>query len=134
MSDLLNPKILIENTYLSSILVLFLTMYGPRLHINLPKSLQNLFNNKIFNFIIIFLIAFTSFKNFKASLTMTVVFLVFMDIVNSSQFFKMIGAESFNNFGPPVAKCSNYSNLSIKNVNTPFYPLNGEDSENSANF
>ena len=132
MSDLLNPKILFENTYLSSILVLFLTMYGPRLHVNLPKSLQNLFNNKIFNFIVIFLIAFTSFNNFKASLTITIIFLVFMDIVNSSQFLKMIGAESFNDFGPPVAKCSSYTN--IQNVKTPFYPLNGEDNENVASF
>lgn len=134
MSDLLNPKILLENTYLSSILVLFLSMYGPRLHINLPESLQRLFKSRIFNFVVIFLIAFTSFQNFKASLTMSIVFLVVMDIVNSSQFLKMIGAESFNDFGPPVAKCSAYSNENIQNVKTPFYPLNGEDNENVPNF
>ena len=134
MSDLLNPKILLENTYLSSVLVLFLTMYGPRLHINLPESFQKLFKSRIFNFVVIFLIAFTSFQNFKASLTITIVFLVVMDIVNSSHFLKMVGAESFNNFGPPIAKCSNYSTENIKNVKTPFYPLNGEESENVPNF
>lgn len=134
MSDLLNPKILLENTYLSSILVLFLSMYGPRLHINLPKPLQNLFQNRIFNFVVIFLIAFTSFQNFKASLIMTIVFLVIMDIVNSSQFLSMIGAESYNNFGPPVAQCSNYPSSQIQDVKTPFYPLNDVDNEDSPNF
>ena len=40
--------LLFQNVYLYSILALFLTIYGPRLHMRLPNSVMKLFNNIVF--------------------------------------------------------------------------------------
>ena len=58
-----------------------------------------------------------------------------MNVSNSNQFLKFIGAESFNNYGAPVAECKNYSKQNILNTKTPFYPLNDpNESDDIANF
>ena len=36
----LDPKVLVQNVYLFAVLVLFLTIYGPRLGPKLPNSLM----------------------------------------------------------------------------------------------
>ena len=48
ISELLDPKFLVQNTYLFSILSVFLVMYGPRLQPNLPDQLKNVFDIIIF--------------------------------------------------------------------------------------
>ena len=134
--NILKPEILLENTYLFGILSLFLTVYGPRLHMKLPQNIQNLFEHEVFNFIVILLIGFMASKNIKASLIVTIMFLTVMNYSNKLNL--NIFAESFNNYGPPVSSCTNYTNESIVNNKTPFYPLNAVHEEheehNVANF
>ena len=55
LKDLLNPELLVENTYLFATLSIFLAMYGPRLHMKLPQSLRSLFDNPVFRGSVLFL-------------------------------------------------------------------------------
>ena len=131
LTSWLNPKVLLDNSYMFAILTIFLTMYGPRLHMKLPTQIQDLFENKVFNMIVLFLIAYMTSKDIKTSIIMTVVFLVFMNIVNSNKIMKMISSESFYNYGPPVSSCNNYPVKSINKTKTPYYPLHNKDNDQS---
>ena len=61
ITEMLDPKLLVQNSYLFALLTLFLTMYGPRLQPKLPSTLRNLFDNVAFRLIVLFLI-FTLLK------------------------------------------------------------------------
>ena len=79
--SMLEPKILVQNIYLFSILSIFLVMYGPRLQPKLPPSLRNLFNSNIFRGIILFLISYMSTTNIKASIVISIILIVTINII-----------------------------------------------------
>ena len=58
LQEFLDPKHLVQNTYLFSILSIFLAMYGPRLQPKLPTSVRTVFNNDLFRAVVIFLIVY----------------------------------------------------------------------------
>lgn len=123
ISDMLNPEILVKNIYLYSLLVLFLTMYGPRLHPKLPSSLRNLFDNYIFRAIILFLISYLSIKNFSISLVIAIIFIFIINLLNTENVLNIIKNEGFTINGPPVSSCNIYNKDSFNLVGTAFYPM-----------
>jgi len=127
-STMLDPKYLVQNTYLFSVLTIFLSMYGPRLHTQLPESLKSLFNNPVFRGIVLFLICYLSSTNFQTSIVITVVFLVTMNLLHTNQVFEKFERELFLN-GPPVSQCSNYTSESIQKIGNPIYPINDDTNE-----
>ncbi len=133
--DLLNPKFLIENIYLFSVLSLFLVVYGPRLHPRLPTTLRSLYDSAVFRALILFLIAYLAHRDFAASLTIAIVFTVTMNILHSTNVLESIatklhmeGFESVVN-GPAVANCSTYKPEDREKLGNSFYPLNPIDTD-----
>jgi len=131
IKTMLNPDYLVQNSYLFSVLSIFLAMYGPRLHPKLPEPLKNLFDNPLFRSLVLFLIVYLSSSNFQTSLVTTIIFLVTMNLLHTSkalESYENIQYENFQNFGAPVSSCSNYNSQAINTHGTAFYPLNAPDS------
>jgi len=124
MNKLLNVESLLQNGYFIALLAIFLTMYGPRLHPTLPNSLRNLFNNRLFRVLVMFLVVYLSNKNLTLSLTITIIFVVTMSIVNHVNAVEMLTMEKF--YGAPVSRCKNYEN--INKIGTAFYPMSDTNS------
>ena len=81
LKKMLDPNYLVQNSYLFAVLSIFLTMYGPRLHMKLPQSIKNLFDNVVFRGAVLFLIAYLSSSNFQSSLVISIIFLVTMNVL-----------------------------------------------------
>jgi hypothetical protein len=131
LADLLNPELLIENTFLFSILSIFLAMYGPRLHMKLPASLKGLFDNPVFRGSVLFLIAYMAHRDFVGALTITVVFLVTMNLLHTTEVLENVSEllknEGFQVNGPPVANCGSYTSSNAETLGTKFYPLHDNE-------
>ena len=110
----MNLEHILQNSYFIIVLSIFLIVYGPKLHQRLPQSLRNLFNNRVFKILVIFLVVHLSGKNLALALTIAIIFLVTVDSVGYVD-----AVEKF--YGAPVSRCKNYEN---KEVGTAFYPLN----------
>ena len=121
---MLDPRYLVQNTYLVGVLAVFLTMYGPRLQPKLPPTVRNLFENPVFRAVVLFLIAYLSSQNFQSSIVITVIFLVTMNLLHTDSVINNIVSEGFVINGPPVASCDAYNAKSFNLVGTPYYPLN----------
>ena len=76
-----NPK----NSYLFGALALFVTVYGPRLSPKLPQPIQNLFENAFFRASVMFLAIYVAQRDIMVSLVVTIVFMVLMNVVQTSQ-------------------------------------------------
>jgi hypothetical protein len=139
LRELLHPKFLVENVYLFGVLSIFLAVYGPRLHMRLPTGLRNMFHNPIFRSIVLFLIAYLSHRDFVASLVITVVFIVTMNLLHTIEVIdtvkeKFQSKEHFASSeperplsyspGPPIANCNVYSKT--KENSHPYYPIHAE--------
>ena len=130
-SDMLDPDFLLKNGFLYAILVVFLTMYGPRLHPKLPSTVKNLFNNPLFRMVVLFMIGYLINKNFVVSLVIALLFTITFNMIQNEEILNgMAETENFLNYGPPVANCTNYDGERINKIGVPFYPLS--DNENSA--
>jgi hypothetical protein len=112
-------KNLLENTYIFGILSLFIAMYGPRLHIQLPKSIRSLFSNALFRGLILFLVVYMSHHDMTLALTITIIFVVVMYGVQMTNLLEGMYVENFETYGKPVADCSNYADDSSAQ---PSYP------------
>ena len=142
VKNIFDPENLVQNTYLFGVLSLFLIIYGPRLHPRLPDSLRNLFNNVLFRGVIIFLVVYLASINFELSLMITIVFLVTMNILHSSNVldtFRNYGPplfqdEKYENYGPPVANIDSYNQDLMKEINTLYYPLNSDNNNVNKNM
>ena len=126
LHEFLDPKHLVLNTYLFSVLSIFLAMYGPRLQPKLPGSIRSVFDNNLFRAVVIFLIVFLSSKNINISLVICVIFLVTMNLVHMDGVTDLINSEGFVINGPPLNSDS-YNKKSIDLIGTVFYPLNDND-------
>ena len=127
LKKMLDPNYLVQNTYLFAVLSIFLGMYGPRLHMKLPDSIKNLFNNPLFRGVVLFLIAYLSSSNFQSSIVITVIFLVTMNMLHTSKVLEDFQNEGFSVNGPPVASCNSYNNDAISLNGTAFYPMQDND-------
>ena len=76
LPQFLDPNILVENVWLFSVLSVFLAMYGPRLHMKLPGSIRNLFDNAVFRGAVLFLVAYMADRDFAGALTITIILLI----------------------------------------------------------
>ena len=127
LKTMLDPEYLVQNSYLFAVLSIFLTMYGPRLHMQLPQSIKNLFDNAVFRGAVLFLIAYLSSSNFQSSLVISIIFLVTMNILHTSKVLETFQQEGFSVNGPPVASCGSYNNEAIQLNGTAFYPMQDND-------
>ena len=122
-TSLLNPENLMQNSFLFAVLSIFLAMYGPRLQPKLPDSIRNLFDNAIFRGVVMFLVVYLSGSNMTMALTITVIFIVTMNLIHTSN-----ASENFEGYyGPPLNSDSAYSKDAINFSGTAFYPLNDTD-------
>jgi hypothetical protein len=133
LKDLLNPEILVENTYLFATLSIFLAMYGPRLHMKLPHSLKSLFDNPVFRGSVLFLIAYMAHRDFVGALVITIIFLITLNLLHTTEVLEnvtsILSNEGFQVNGPPVANCNSYKSSDPMKLGTKFYPLHdGQDS------
>ena len=134
LKGLFNPDVLVENVILFSVLSIFLAMYGPRLHIQLPPTLRGLFDNAVFRGTILFLIAYMSSRDFVGALTISLIFLITINLLQGVNVLDQItgmlsvsqlptSEEHFSPNGPPVANCNTYTTDANK-IGTMYYPLN----------
>ena len=117
---------LLKNRHLFSLLVVFTAIYGPRLHPRLPHSVRQLFHNPWFRSLILFLIVFIARRDIMVSIFITVAFVVFMYLVQTSQIFEMFEQEqeereNFAIYGRPLTDCANYQ--SEEKQEHPTYPM-----------
>ena len=127
LKKMLDPNYLVQNSYLFAVLSIFLTMYGPRLHMKLPQSIKNLFDNVVFRGAVLFLIAYLSSSNFQSSLVISIIFLVTMNVLHTSKVLESFEQEGFSVNGPPVASCNSYNSEAINLNGTAFYPMHDND-------
>lgn len=129
VQDMLHPRILLHNTYLLAILIAFLGMYGPHLHIRLPPAVRHLFDNAVFRVVVLFMIAYLAHRDFSSAITLTLVYVITINLLHHVRVLDSVAqqatAEAFSAYGPPVAECSAYEEGS-KTANT-FYPLHDND-------
>ena len=130
---MLEPKILVQNIYLFSILSIFLVMYGPRLQPRLPPSLRNLFNSNIFRGVILFLISYMSTTNIKASIVISIIFMVTINILHTNDVLDTFENEGFVIHGQPLESCNLYNKESINLTGTAFYPINKINNDDDSN-
>jgi len=90
LKKILNPEILVKNSWLVAILTIFLVMYGPRLQPNLPTGLKALFDNSLFRGAVLFLIIYISQRDMVTALVITIVFVVTINVLHSNDIFKKI--------------------------------------------
>ena len=132
LPQFLDPNILVENVWLFSVLSVFLAMYGPRLHMKLPGSIRNLFDNAVFRGAVLFLVAYMANRDFAGALTITIIFVVTLNILHTTRVLEevaeMVGSEGFQINGSPVANCDSYKHSDANKLGTKFYPLH--DNEN----
>ena len=127
VEQLLDPNILVENVWLFSVLSVFLAMYGPRLHMKLPGSIRNLFDNAVFRGAVLFLVAYMANRDFAGALTITVIFVVTLNILHTTKVLEnaaeMVSSENFQVNGSPVANCDSYKHSDANKIGMKFYPL-----------
>ena len=78
--DLINK--LINNNYVASILILFVTLYASYVAPSLPTEILNLFNTNLSKLILCFLIAYTASRNIRLSLVISIVFIITVHYAN----------------------------------------------------
>ena len=136
VKEFLDPNILVENVWLVTVLSVFLAMYGPRLHIKLPGSIRNLFDNAVFRGSVLFMIAYMANRDFAGALTITIIFVVTLNILHTTQVLEnvagLISREKFQINGSPVANCNSYKHSDANKIGMKFYPLN--DNKNVENL
>ena len=116
LSGLLNPNVLVENIYAFTVLTVFLTMYGPRLHMRLPPSLMELFDSMLFRAAILFLIVYMSNRDFVGALTIVIIFTVTMNILHTNDVLKNVSSAVVNSFKTSEGILSNSLDTSVNAV------------------
>lgn len=75
----------LQNPYLTGVLTLFLVLYGGLARPQLPKVVEDLFDNAIFRMVFMFLIAFLAVKNATIAIMVAVAFVLTMSILNEQK-------------------------------------------------
>ena len=112
LKGFMNPDVLVENVYVFSVLCIFLSMYGPRLHIRLPPTLMGLFNNTLFRAAVLFLIAYMSHKDFVGALAITIIFMVSLNILHTHT----VLSSAATSISKPASKIASNTTNNLVNV------------------
>jgi len=75
----------LQNQYVSGVLLIFLILYGGMAKPDLPAPIMNLFSNAFFRVFVLFLIAFVATKNVQVALMVAVAFTVTMNLVSEKK-------------------------------------------------
>lgn len=73
---------LVNNNYVASILILFITLYSSYVAPVLPDRILNLFNTNFSKIILCFLIAYTASRNIRISLIISILFIITIHYAN----------------------------------------------------
>ena len=98
-------KSVFSNKYGSSIITLFLVIYGGLAAPTLPKFMVKLFENPVFKILILSLIVYTGNKDPKLAIIVAIVFTVTLNTINDQKFL-----ENFSDDIEPMT--SDYENIS----------------------
>ena len=93
---------MLNGPYVYGLIVLIIGMYGPRLSPRLPRSVRNLFNNSFFRFAVLTLVVYLSNKNLYLALTVSISFVLLLNLANSlevEEHFVKKYAENFSEVG-----------------------------------
>ena len=112
---LVNPDILVENVYVFSVLSIFLAMYGPHLHERLPPSLFALFDNAVFRMSVLFLIVYMSQRDFIGALTITIIFMVTLNMLHTHNVVKTV-SNTLDSTQKAAVNILNKSSTGLQNV------------------
>ena len=94
-------KNVLNSPYFYGFLAMFLGLYGPRLSPKLPKSITDLFENKVFRFVFLLLIVYMSNNNLQMALIITIAFLLLTSYSENQkveEFFEDKHRENFSDF------------------------------------
>ena len=80
-----NLNKLLKHPVLYGLIAVLLVVYGPRLQPKLPPMVRNLFNNNIFRFMVILLIAYLSSKSLELSLIVAIAFCLIISYTTSQE-------------------------------------------------
>jgi len=123
--DLADPTLILENSAIFGVVLVFLTMYSPRLAPRLPESILSLFDSALFRAFMLFLIVYLSSRDVRLSLTIIIVFVVVMNVVSTNHLQERFRVEKFSTiYGPPVSNCSILPPGQGNALGNYYYPLN----------
>ena len=94
-------KNVLNSPFFYGFLAMFLGLYGPRLSPKLPKSITDLFENKVFRFVFLLLIVYMANNNLQMALIITIAFLLltsYSDNQKVEEFFENKHKENFSDF------------------------------------
>ena len=97
----MDTKNVLKSPYFYGFLAMFLGLYGPRLSPKLPKSVTDLFENKVFRFVFLLLIVYMSNNNLQMALIITIAFLLLTSYSENQkveEFFEDKHRENFSDF------------------------------------
>jgi len=97
----MDTKNVLNSPYFYGFLAMFLGLYGPRLSPKLPKSVTDLFENKVFRFVFLLLIVYMSNNNLQMALIITIAFLLLTSYSENQkveEFFEDKHKENFSDF------------------------------------
>jgi len=78
-------KGLLDNTYVSAVLTLFLILYASLARPQLPNFMLNLFDNPLFRMLFLFGLAFMASRNVQVALLVAVAFTVTMNLLSEQK-------------------------------------------------
>ena len=81
----LNLDNVMSNEYASTMIGMFLALYGGLAAPNLPKPILAIFKQDIFRVIFLSLIAYTSTKDTRTAIMMSVVFIISLNTLNKRE-------------------------------------------------
>ena len=87
-----------SSKYIYAIIIIFITMYGPRLSPKLPKVLRELFSNSVFRVVILLLVVFIASNNLTLALLVSIGFMLLTSIINSQDLEEHFIKEYMENY------------------------------------
>jgi len=78
-------KGLLDNTYVSAVLTLFLILYASLARPQLPNFMLNLFDNPLFRMLFLFGLAFMASRNVQVALLVAVAFTVTINLLSEQK-------------------------------------------------
>uniref|UniRef100_A0A6C0EJL5 Uncharacterized protein n=1 Tax=viral metagenome TaxID=1070528 RepID=A0A6C0EJL5_9ZZZZ len=131
---------LYNNPIILSVLSIFLVMYGPRLQPGLPPSIMVLFNNNLFRFIVMVLIAYLSSRNLQVAMLLSLALCLissmsstqemYLDLGKLTDIFKKIPKNKLTDLLQKIPK-NKLTDLLPKNNLTDVPPINAHELEDT---
>ena len=88
-----------SNPYLYGIIILALTMYGPRLSPALPSPIKKIFNSPIFRILVLTLVIYLTNKDLSMALIISIGFVLVVSLSSSLETFEYFDNEAEKEYG-----------------------------------